>query len=195
MLIIFRQLEGWDIKLRKKIKNSLSIKVFLWVFSALTICNMLIYGIVLTILPRQYQVTSDKKLDADIKILVSKLHNIRYENAVSEIYNFCIQNNVAAILSDDKGTLRFGEIRMDELTAATAATSSIATTVIFSDSETEYALAVSFISQTADMILSLMLSFLPAVLAIIILLSFLSAFICSKVIVNPIIKSVRFLSG
>lgn len=177
MLIIFRQLEGWDIKLRKKIKNSLSIKVFLWVFSALTICSMLIYGIVLTVLPRQYQVTSDKKLDANIEILVSKLHNIRYENAVSEIYNFCIQNNIAAILSDDKGTLRFGEIRMDELTAAT---SSIATTVIFSDSETEYALAVSFISQTADMILSLMLSFLPAVLAIIILLSFLSAFICSK---------------
>ena len=60
--------------MRKRIKNSLSIKVFLWVFSALTICSMLIYGIVLTVLPKQYQVTSDKQLDTNTEILVSKLH-------------------------------------------------------------------------------------------------------------------------
>ena len=74
--------------MRKRIKNSLSIKVFLWVFSALTICSMLIYGIVLTVLPKQYQVTSDKQLDTNTEILVSKLQSMRYEEAVNEIYNF-----------------------------------------------------------------------------------------------------------
>ena len=169
--------------MRRKIKNSLSIKVFLWVFSALTICSMLIYGIVLTVLPRQYQITSDKQLDVNTEILVSKLQDMRYEDAVNEIYNFCIQNNSAATLSNDNGALSFGEIKTDELTIAT---SSIATTVTFSDSKTEYALIVSSVSKTADAILSLMLRFLPAVIAIILLLSFLSAFICSKVIVSPI---------
>ncbi len=171
--------------MRKKIKNSLSIKVFLWVFSALTICSMLIYGIVLTVLPRQYQVTWDKQLDANTEILASELQNMRYEDAVKEIYNFCIHNNATAILSDDNGALSFGEIKAEELTVTT---SSIATTVSFSDSKTEYALIISSISQTADIILSLMLRFLPAVFAIIFLLSFLSAFICSKVIVTPIAK-------
>lgn len=85
MSIILKRSEGWDIDLRKKIKNSLSAKVFLWVFSALTICSMLIYGIVLTVLPRQYQVTSDKQLDTNTEILVSKLQNMRYEEAVNEI--------------------------------------------------------------------------------------------------------------
>lgn len=171
--------------MRKKIKKSLSVKVFLWVFSALTICSMLIYGIVLTVLPKQYQVTSDKQLDANTEILVSKLQDMRYEDAINEIYNFCIQNNSTAILSDDDGALSFGEIKTEELTVAT---SSVATTVTFSDSKTEYAFVVSSLSQTADIILSLMLRFLPVVFAIILLLSSLSAFICSKVIVTPIAK-------
>ena len=171
--------------MRKKIKNSLSIKVFLWVFFALTICSMLIYGIILTVLPRRYQIISDKQRDANTEILVLKLQNMRYEDAVNEIYNFCIQNNSTATLSNGDGALSFGEIKTEELTVAT---SSIAAIVTFSDKETEYVLVMSSISQTADMISSLMLRFLPAVFAIIILLSFLSAFICSKVIVTPIAK-------
>lgn len=171
--------------MRKKIKNSLNIKVFLWVFSALTICSMLIYGIVLTVLPKQYQIASDRQLDINTEILVSKLQDMRYEDAVSEIYNFCIQNNSTATLSDDNGVVSFGEIRAEQLTVAT---SSIAATVIFADGKTEYTLVISSISKTADVILSLMLRFLPAVIAIILLLSFLSAFICSRVIVSPIAK-------
>lgn len=171
--------------MREKIRNSLSIKVFLWVFSALTICCVLIYGIVLTVLPKQYQLTSDKQLEADTEILVSSLEKMRYDDAAKAIYNFCIQNNATAILSDDNGALSFGEIKAEELTVATY---SIATTISFLDSDTEYALVVSSISQTADKILSLMLRFLPVVLSIIILLSILSAFICSKVIVTPITK-------
>ncbi len=185
MSIISKRSEGWDIELPKTIKNSLSVKVFLWVFSALTICSMVIYGIVLTVLPGQYQVTSDKQLDANTEILVSKLQGMPYEEAVKEIYNFCIQNNTAAILGDDNGALTFGEIKSEALTVAT---SSIATTVTFLDSETEYALVVSSLSQTADVILSLMLRFLPIIFAIILFLSSLSAFICSKVIVSPIAK-------
>lgn len=171
--------------MRKKIKNSLSIKVFIWVFSALTICSMLIYGIVLTVLPKQYQVTSDKQLDANTEILVAKLQTMSYEYAVDEIYNFCIQNNVAAILSDDKGSMSFGEIKTEE---STVATSNIVTTVTFLDNKTEFALVISSISQTADMILKLMLRFLPVVFVIILILSCLSAFICSKAIVTPIAK-------
>lgn len=171
--------------MRRKVKNSLSVKVFLWVFSALTICSMLIYGIVLTVLPKQYQLTSDKRLDANAEILVSKLEEMCYEDAAKEIYNFCIQNNSTAILTDNKGALRFGEIEAEGLAVAT---SNIAASVTFSDSETEYTLVVSSISKTADVITSIMLRFLPVVFAIIVLLSSFSAFICSKVIVSPIAK-------
>lgn len=81
---------------------------------------------------------------------------MHYEDAVNEIYNFCIQNNSTAILSDDNGALRFGEIKTDELAVTT---SNITTAITFLDSETEYILVISSLSQTADIILSLMLRF------------------------------------
>ena len=185
MLIISKRSEGWDIKLRKKIRNSLSIKVFLWVFVALTVCSTIIYAIVLTVLPKQYQITSDKQMEQNVNTLVSELLSMRYNDGIQKIYNFCIQNNATAMLIDDKNTVNFGELQSNEQTVAT---STISTDIAFSDSETEYLLVLSSVTQAAERISNLMLRFLPVVLFIIILLSVLSGFICSKVIVTPIAK-------
>lgn len=171
--------------MRKKIRNSLSIKVFLWVFAALTVCSTMIYAIVLTVLPKQYQITSDKQMEQNVDKLVSELHSMRYDDGIQKIYNFCIQNNATAMLMDDKNTVNFGELQSNEQTVAT---STISTDIAFSDSETEYLLVLSSVTQAAERISNLMLRFLPVVLFIIILLSILSAFICSKVIVTPIAK-------
>lgn len=175
--------------MREKIKNSLSVKVFLWVFSALIVCSVLIYAIILTVLPRQYRVTSNKQLYSNMEILVSELKNMRCGEAAHEIYNFCIQNNSAAILRNDRETLRFGEINTAGEQNATI--SSFAATITFAGDSTKYTLVVSSLPQKADLISVLMLGFLPAVLAIILLLSFSSAFICSRVIVRPIARLSR----
>ncbi len=171
--------------MRKKIRNSLSIKVFLWVFSALTICSMIIYGIMLTVLPKQYQVTSDKQMEQNVDALVSELRSMSYEDGIQKIYNFCIQNNATAMLIGDEATLNFGEIKSNETTVAT---STIGTDIAFSDNATEYLLVLSSLTRTAEQISSLMLRFLPAIFLIIVLLSVFSALICSKVIVAPIAK-------
>lgn len=70
---ILKRSEGWGTKLRKNISNSLSLKVFLWVFAALTVCSTILYGIVLTVLPKQYQIASDKQMERNVDALVSKL--------------------------------------------------------------------------------------------------------------------------
>lgn len=171
--------------MQKRINNSLSIKVFLWVFFALMICSTLIYGIVLTVLPKQYQINADKQLDSNIEMLVSKVRDMSYDEAVKEIYNFCIENNSAAVLNGEGETLRFGEMKSETYTVAS---SSIATNVTFSESEKEYTLVISVLAQTSDAMLHFMLRFLPVVFSIILLLSALSAFVCSKVIVTPIAK-------
>lgn len=171
--------------MQKRMNNSLSIKVFLWVFFALMICSTLIYGIVLTVLPKQYQINADKQLDSNIEMLVSKVRDMSYDEAVKEIYNFCIENNSAAVLNGEGETLHFGEMKSETYTVAS---SSIATNVTFSESEKEYTLVISALAQTSDAMLHFMLRFLPVVFSIILLLSALSAFVCSKVIVTPIAK-------
>ena len=45
--------EGWDTGLRR-IKDSLSAKVFLGMFCALTLCSLVVYGIVMLVIPNQY---------------------------------------------------------------------------------------------------------------------------------------------
>ncbi|MDO4313331.1 MAG: HAMP domain-containing sensor histidine kinase [Eubacteriales bacterium] len=171
--------------MRKKIRNSLSIKVFLWVFAALTVCSTIIYAVVLAVLPKQYQITSDRQMEQNVDALVSEISNMGYDDGIQKIYNFCIQNNATAMLIDDKNTVNFGEIQSNEQTVAT---STISTDIAFSDRGTECMLVLSSVTQAAERISNLMLRFLPVVFFIIILLSVLSAFICSKVIVTPIAK-------
>ncbi len=168
-----------------KIRTSLSVKVFLWVFAALTICSSTIYAVVLTVLPKQYQITSDRQMERSVDSLVNALRLVPYEEGVRKIYNFCLENNASAMLINDSETLCFGELQSDE---PEVATSTIGTDVAFSDSEVEYMLLLSSLTRTAERIFTLMLHILPAVFFIIIILSFSSAYICSRVIVTPITK-------
>lgn len=168
-----------------KIKNSLTAKVFLLVFTALSVCSMLIYCILIAVLPKQYQFTQDKQLGVNAEIFISELKNMRYEDGIKAIYDFCIRNNFAVVLVDENQTLTFGEVISD---GKTVATSSVAANISFLDGDVNYTIVISSAMHAADRILRLLLSLLPAVFLIIILLSVLSAFICSKIIVSPIAK-------
>lgn len=171
--------------MRKRIRSSLSIQVFLWVFAALTVCSSILYAIVLASLPKQYQIASDRQMEENVDTLVSELRGMGYEDGIQKIYHFCLQNNASAMLIGGDTTLNFGEIQSNETTVAT---STIGTDIVFSDSETEYLLVLSSLTRTAEQISSLMLRFLPIIFLIIILLSVFSAFVCSKVIVAPIAR-------
>jgi len=174
--------------LQKKIKDSLTAKVFLWVFSALTICSMLIYGIVMTVLPERYQIAYDRELENNTEQFFSELEQMTYTEAVEQIYNFCIQNNSAAVLSGEQVSLTFGEMVSDSLDTATT---NLSASIVFTDSDVEYMLIICSISNTTSQISNTFLKLIPVVLVIILMLSAASAFICSKIIVAPIVKISR----
>ena len=69
----------------KKIKNSLSVKVFLWIAGLLTICSLLIYGIVMIFLPQSYTVVSSNRVEAEIKELTEMLPQKNFEQAKEAI--------------------------------------------------------------------------------------------------------------
>ena len=165
--------------MRKKISNSLSTKVFLWVFTALTLCSVLIYGIVLVFVPQSYQLTGSKQFENNAGALFSALENKSYEEGTTLITNFCIENNAVAMLGNEKNSVAFGDFETiaDDLSTAQTYT----TDVTFAEDKASYTLSVISLSKTASELFSLLLRF-------ILLLSALSAFICSRVIVAPIAK-------
>lgn len=175
--------------MRKKIRSSLSIKVFLWVFCALTICCATIYGIVLAFVPHNYQIVSDSQFEGNTNVLFSDLNNQTYDDAVEAIYNFCIENNSVALLERDHKTMTFGDFENTEtdLSAASSYTSSLK----FQGDSEESILSVIAVSKTADEIFTTLLQFIPVIFGIVILISALSSLICSKVIVAPIAKISR----
>lgn len=172
--------------MRKKISNSLSTKVFLWVFTALTLCSVLIYGIILIFVPQSYQLAGSKQFENNAAALFSVLENKNYENASEQITNFCIENNAVAMLGNGKETVTFGDFENIGKDLSTAQT--YTANVKFIEEKTIYTLSVIFLSKSASELFALLLKFIPLVLTVIVLLSSLSAFICSKVIVAPIVK-------
>ncbi len=174
--------------MRGKNKTALSVKVFLWVFAALTLCGTAIYVIMLNVLPKQYQMVSDRQMETNVDALVSELSDIGYGDGVKRISDFCIQNNSVAALTSDNETLYFGEKKDG---GAGSTSYAVGTDIVFSDSEREYMLVLSSSASSAGKISDIMLRFLPVIFAIIIILSIMSALICSKVIVAPIAKISR----
>lgn len=184
MSITSRPSEGWDIKLQKKISNSLSAKVFLWVFSALTLCSLLIYSIILVFVPQSYQIAGSKQFESNANALFFTLDNKSYVNALEQITNFCIENNAVAMLGNGTETVTFGDFENIGEDLSTAQT--YIADIIFAEEKVAYTLSVTSLSKVASELFTLLLKFIPLVLTIIVLLSALSAFICSKVIVAPI---------
>ena len=79
--------------MRKRIKNSLSAKVFLWVFSTLTICCILVYGIIFALLPSQFDVRLYNEMEENVTQLTNKIDGRPIYSAYDEIEEFCRSNN------------------------------------------------------------------------------------------------------
>ncbi len=172
--------------MRKKISSSLSAKVFLWVFAALSLCSIMIYSIILIFVPQSYQLTGSKQFENNAAALFSLLKTKNYADASEQIYNFCIENNAVAMLGNDNETVTFGDF--DNIGGDLSTAQTYTTDVKFAEDKTSYTLSVISLSKTASELFNLLLKFIPLVLTAIALLSALSSLICSRVIVAPIAK-------
>ena len=175
--------------MRKWMNDRLSAKVFLLVFAALTLCGVLIYGIVMLVVPGRYQFAYDSRLEANSDAFFSTLEGQPYDEAVRQIYNFCIQNNAVGVLTGGQTVLSFGEMKGEA--AAKTSTTSIFGFIRFADRAGDYILSITSISQTTNEIARLFWRLIPVIVCVMLLLSAGSALFCSRVIVSPIAEISR----
>ena len=64
----------------KKIRSSLSAKVFLWITGLLALCCVLIYGLVMLFLPESYTVVTTSRVEEDIQQLLKTLSQTEFED-------------------------------------------------------------------------------------------------------------------
>lgn len=169
----------------RRIKNSLSAKVFLWVMCALTLCSFLIYAIVARVIPRQYTTLTNARVVQDVARLAEELDGVDFTTASAEIYNFCIENHTTAMLICGDQIRLFGESAGIEEPGNTA---SISAPVRFSDAAEEGTLTIICSASAAEEIVDTFLKMLPFVAVVIVLISALSAWFCSRIIVRPVLQ-------
>ena len=183
-MIIFKQLEEWDIKLIKTIKSSLWLKIFLMITGVLIVVGIIIYGIVIKVMPSNYRSLTLSNYTEEIQNLVSELEKGTLEEATNKIYDFCIDYSATASLKGNDMAYSFGQESIDNNTTVQAITSE----VTFTNSNTPYILTLSVSENTVNQIMIAFLKITPVILILILIISVIAGHIISKVITKPVIN-------
>ena len=173
----------------KKIRNSLSAKVFLGIAGLLVLCSLLIYGIVMIILPRSYSTVVSTQFVDEMERFVETLAETNYEDAPEVIEQFCQNNQAMVVLTDSGENIPCGSVPEGSIEEGKTLTYTAATT--FKDRTGEYPLTVTAFSPTGQELTSLFLKIFPIILLLIFLISFAGAILCSKIMVKPVLEISR----
>lgn len=173
----------------KKIKNSLSVKVFLWIAALLILCSLLIYVIVMFFLPQSYTVVSSNRVETEMKKLTEMLPQTNFEQAKEAIDQFCQNNHATVVLSGTDTELRFGS--MDYLDDQKGEIITSAQEIQFADKNESYIIIITASVSAGDELTTAFLELFPLLLVLIVVISSLGAFLCSRILVRPILEISR----
>lgn len=172
--------------MRAKIKNSLSVKVFLWIAGSLLFCSFLIYGCILVFLPKSYVAVSSEYINAEIDKLVETLSETRLENAESKFEEFCEKNQAAIIIQYNGEKHQYGN--SSQVSSDSTEMMSFAQEIKFADTPDSYVLNIVVPVSSDRELNNALLKLLPFLLVIIFAVSFSGAWLCSRLIAKPIIE-------
>ena len=172
--------------MRAKINDSLSAKVFLWIAGSLILCSFLIYGSILFFLPKSYVAVSSEHINTEIKELTETLSKTKFENAKDVLEKFCSDHQATIIVQGGGEEQQYGT--PDEVSSEKEEMLSFAQEIQFSDRAETYMLNIIAQISSSHELISALLKLLPFLLIIIFLVSFSGAWICSRLIVKPVIE-------
>ena len=173
----------------KKIRNSLSAKVFLWIAGLLILCSLLIYGMVMIFLPQSYTVVASSRVEAEIEQLIDTLSQTDYDSAGEVIEKFCQDNRASVILDDGTASHTFGTV--DEQSVERGEAMTAAVDVKFADRNGNYYLSITAPVSPGRELTAAFLKLFPLLLLLILGISALGAFLCSRVLVRPVLEISR----
>lgn len=170
-----------------KIRNSLSAKVFLWIAGLLLLCSLLIYGIVMFFLPQSYTVVASSRVEAEIQQLTERLSQTDYAGSWQIIDQFSRENQALVVLAGAGESQSFG-VLADEAEENVLTTS---LEITFADSTESYTLSITASVSPGSELTMAFLKMLPLFLLLILFISALGAFLCSRALVRPVLEISR----
>lgn len=172
----------------KKIKSSLSAKSFLFIALLLVLCGLLIYSSVVLFLPNSYTIVASDRINQELRDLAATLSETNFTQADDVLATFCRDNRASVLLTGWGERLLIGYV--DEgLDSSDVFTTTL--NVTFADRPVSYTLTVSAPISAGHELTMAFGELLPVLLVIVLFISALGAFICSRILVRPVLEISR----
>lgn len=184
-MIILKPLEGWGIELFQKIKSSLGIKYFIFIFTILIISSSTIYGIFLLFIPSSLH----KIIIIDTQEELLKIADNMSRTGIDtdEIEKFSKKYNADIKLETQSGQI-IQKVTSDRNDLSNEQTDAFVATANFIYDETSYVLYSLTTFKTTKQSTQALKKLLPYVLLASLFLAIIGAYLAYFFISKPIIK-------
>ena len=155
----------------------------------LAACCIIIYGMVMIFLPRNYYTDLEGQVTADFNSLLDTISEKGWQASTEELHRFALKNHALVNIIDDGGKNVFSVNYSDTGPASpvTVEARSQGFGVVFQEGQDRYYLLASAALVTAARPLVLLVRLIPLIAAVILLISVLGAYVCSRYYSKPLI--------
>ena len=172
----------------KKIKSSRSAKSFLFIALLLVLCGLLIYSSVVLFLPNSYTIVASDRINQELRDLAATLSETNFTQADDVLATFCRDNRASVLLTGWGERLLIGYVDKG-LDSGDVFTTTL--NVTFADRPVSYTLTMSAPISAGHELTMAFGELLPVLLVIVLFISALGAFICSRILVRPVLEISR----
>lgn len=182
-------LEGQGTKLRRKISGSIRAKTFISMLVLLVACCILIYGMVMIFLPKNYQSELENQATSEFYDLVAQVEQNGWEESSDHIFQFSMRNHASVKITDEWGNELFGVNVASTENISSPSTSSPQMSCSASFEQGGQILQIYAdvslvaVAQSYDVLLKL----IPLIAAAILLISIIGAVVCSRYYSKPLV--------
>ena len=173
--------------MRKRISESIQAKTFLSMLALLVVCCIIIYGMVMIFLPRNYHTQLEGQVTADFYDLVEILERNGWEASSDSLLEFSMTNNASVEINDDNGNNLFSVNFADMENLDTSAPSMSCSATFRQNGQTYHLFAnaaLVAVAQSYDILLKL----IPFIAVVILLISVIGAVVCSRYYSKPLVS-------
>ena len=172
--------------MRKRIKSSLWLKIFLLLTTLLFAVSILLYGTVMAVMPASYKYAMTTNYTEQVSWLIADLEHHDLDDATRRIYEFCINNNAGALLSGNQTSLTFGEGIMEEQQREQNVFQTASASLALADGT--YILQITMSARAVNRLTETFWRLLPIVGTAVLAISLIASCFVTRLLTKPILE-------
>ena len=169
------------------------MKMFLSIALILMVSSLAIYGIVMVAMPQSYKTQSNRTFTVGVDQLIEELEKGTYKEGETIIDQFCLKNNATITLISKVGKKTFGDTSLTEAVEEdqVGMSKTIGSALKFTDSDEPYTIMIGQKMKVVSQITEVFWRLLPWIMLLIVVISFIGAYICSFIFAKPVLEISR----